>query len=376
MRFGRLQCLILAVALVGALGLAPAHAGPLAVVTNFTDPGLAPGSVAVIDTATDQLVGSPLQVGINPSGVAITPDGKTAVVACAQSQDLWFIDLSANPPKIAGSLKVGDGTSGPFYPFCVAMSPDGQYVAVTAIAGTLGAPGNQYVRTVRLQDRTITQTLQLPQDQFAISAEAAAISPKGSIVLIGTTTSLVYALAFAGGQISLPEGTDDQLGTYQGSQGTNVTISPDGSLALVPLGRRALQAFRIDDTGKLSPTVQLPSGGDGAQSVAITVDGKRAYVRNLISPGANIAVFDIGSGATLKDTGIRLNSDGIPAAIAALVEGGLWVGNPMVAVTPDGKKVYATNPFGQVQVFNADNPTAIKRIPTGPNPFGIAIQPK
>src|SRR2546427_210617 len=78
----RLQRLTLAVALVLAMGVIPAHAGPLAVVANFSDPTLlgvtSPpwpgGTVSVIDTATDQQVGSPIKVGANPMAVAITPD--------------------------------------------------------------------------------------------------------------------------------------------------------------------------------------------------------------------------------------------------------------------------------------------------------------
>src|SRR2546421_322596 len=116
MRFGRLQCLMLAVGLVGALGGTVAHAGPLAVVANFTDPSLQGvfqppwpgGTVSLIDTATDKLVGT-VNVGANPQAVAITPDGKTAVVACSQDSELDFIDLTKTPPVSLGKLKVGYG---------------------------------------------------------------------------------------------------------------------------------------------------------------------------------------------------------------------------------------------------------------------------
>jgi YVTN family beta-propeller protein len=377
MRFGRWQYLILAVTLLGALGLPAAYAGPLAVITNFKE-GYQPSTVTILDTANDQPVAQ-IPVGVNPSGVAITPDGKTAVVACAESQDLYFIDLAASPPKLIASLNVGGGLDGAFYPVGVAMSPDGEYVALTVgintTAAPRAAPGNQYVRIVSVKDRTIVQSVHMPQDQFPMTAEAAAISSRGSLVLLGPSTNLVYALAFSGGQVTLPEGTDDQLGAFQGAGGTHVAITPDGATALVPLARRKLQAFAIDGAGKMSPTVQMDSGGDGAQSVAITRDGTRAFVRNFYSPGSNVSIFDIGAGGSLKDTGVRLKSEGFPAAILGLVDGGLFVGIPMVAVTPDGKKVYTTNPFlNMVEVFNVDNPTPIQRLTTGPNPIGVAIQ--
>src|SRR5437764_4069273 len=142
MHFGRLQCLMLTAVLAGALGTS-AHAGPLAVIANFTDPGTdqrpsggwPPGSVAIVDTATDKEVGPRLTVGANPLAVAITPDGKTAVVACSQDSEIDFIDLTATPPKVTDKIKVGDGQGDTFYPAGLAMDPKGQFVAVTSNKG-------------------------------------------------------------------------------------------------------------------------------------------------------------------------------------------------------------------------------------------------
>ena len=111
MRYGRLHYFMLAGLLVGALGAGGAHAGPLAVIANYTDPGTAtrpptgwpPGSVAIIDTATDKEVGPRLTVGANPGAVAITPDGTTAVIACTQDSEIDFIDLTAAPASTSRS---------------------------------------------------------------------------------------------------------------------------------------------------------------------------------------------------------------------------------------------------------------------------------
>src|SRR5438309_1779337 len=108
MHFARFARALIAASVIGALGIPAAHAGPLALIANFNDPGplatppFPPGTVTVIDTATDKPVGAPLTVGVNPEAIAITPDGTTAIVACAQSSDLWWIDLTANPPALAG----------------------------------------------------------------------------------------------------------------------------------------------------------------------------------------------------------------------------------------------------------------------------------
>src|SRR5437868_5930813 len=279
MHFGRLQCLMLTAVLAGALGTS-AHAGPLAVIANFTDPGTdqrpsggwPPGSVAIVDTATDKEVGPRITVGANPLAVAITPDGKTA-------------------------------------------------------------------------------------------AEAAAISPKGGILIVSpsTTNGEIFSLPYAAGEINFPDTSENQMVGVSGHTGYNIALTPDGSVGIIPLWNGQVDAVSIDDTGKLVITSDAAGGnlgigplvnarGKGTHSVAISPDGKLAYVRNLLPP-ENITVFQIGAGPSLTPTGLTLNAGGFPQllilAIPALASGnaGAFVGSTMVAVTPDGKKVYSANPY-------------------------------
>jgi DNA-binding beta-propeller fold protein YncE len=444
MRFGRLQCLILTVALVGMLGATAAFAGPLAVIANFTDPGLTatapwpPGTVTILDTGTDKPVGSPLTVGVNPMAVAITPDGKTAVVACSQSSDIWWIDLSANPPKVTGNLSLGTGTGDTFYPAGLAISPDGQYVAVTSLSGSQPLGGQlqhftntRYLKIVNMTDRSVNsvdlQNNQLLDENgkpFAGAAEAAVISSKGAIVIISPTTNNgeIYALpyAVADGQINFPDTADGQRVGVMGHTGFNIALTPDGSTGIIPLWRNSadkkgyLDVVTLDDTGKLVITddsqgphltqEKVDAGGSGTHSVAITADGTKAYVRNLISPG-NIEVFRINADHTITDTKVSLNAEGIPDSVWQLIKlaspsiqdpqaAGAYVGSEMLAVTPDGQKVYAVNPFagppdpifqllgidgygdGELQVFKGDQPTPITTLKVGKNPIAVAIQPK
>lgn len=414
MHLRRLQCLIVAAALVTALGIVPAHAGPLAVVANFTNPATntppwPPGTVAIIDTATDQPVGAPLTVGPNPMAVAITPDGKTAVVACSQSSELYFIDLSANPPVVSGKVSVGSGSGDTFYPSGLAISPDGKYVAVTSWTGGKQNSTHIYsILLVSLADHTVAQTLDLTDSasNSKFSAEAAAFDPFGSILVVGPSSQppVIFALGYNpdNGELVLPDGTDTspQMGAFTNATGYNVTVSPDGSFALVPLGGTPgkLDTFSIDNSGKLTVGKELiDSGGSGPHSIALSPDGKTAYVRNMLPPTSNIAVFQVNSASDIKDTGVRLNCPGISASVLALAsyQAGALIpaGSQMVAVTPDGKKIYATNPYGgapdpnylglvgkgNLLIFQAGTPTPIKTLlgdANSLNPFAIAIQPK
>src|SRR4051794_34362344 len=192
MHFGRLRYFILTAALAAALATS-AQAGPRAVIANFTS-GFDAGTVTILDTATDQPVGGPVRVGVNPAAVVITPDGKTAVVACAYTADLWFIDLSATPPAVIGTLPVGESTGNTFFPGGLAMSPDGQFVVVTALGVTVDpvtgdplTPQTNLVKVVSVKDRSIVQTTDVSQLPDAgggtLTAQMAAISSKGTIVL-------------------------------------------------------------------------------------------------------------------------------------------------------------------------------------------------
>jgi YVTN family beta-propeller protein len=68
------HCTVLAMGL--GLMARPAVAAPFAYVANSGD-----GTVSVIDTATNTVVGTPIPAGREPFGIAVTPDGRRAYVA-------------------------------------------------------------------------------------------------------------------------------------------------------------------------------------------------------------------------------------------------------------------------------------------------------
>ncbi len=87
------------------------------------------GTVSVIATATNTVVGSPITVGNGPVGVAVTPDGSKVYVANAVGNTVSVIATATN--TVVGSpIPVGDDPVG------VAVTPDGSkvYVANTATA--------------------------------------------------------------------------------------------------------------------------------------------------------------------------------------------------------------------------------------------------
>jgi len=92
----------------------------------FISTSFSSGSVSVIDTATNTVVGSPIPVGTNPVGVAATPAGRFAYVANANSDTVSVISTATN--TVVGSpIPVGSGPSG------VALTPDGRFAYVGII---------------------------------------------------------------------------------------------------------------------------------------------------------------------------------------------------------------------------------------------------
>src|SRR6516225_7354908 len=61
----------------------------------------ASNTVSVIDTATNQVVGSPITVGANPLGVAVTPDGSNVYVTNTSPNTVSVIDTATN--QVVGS---------------------------------------------------------------------------------------------------------------------------------------------------------------------------------------------------------------------------------------------------------------------------------
>jgi YVTN family beta-propeller protein len=89
---------------------------------NYVANDTAPGTVSVMDTATNTVVAT-IGVGIGPTGVAITPDGKHAYVANPHSNNVSVIDTASN--MVVATVTVGANPNG------VAVTPDGKHAYVT-----------------------------------------------------------------------------------------------------------------------------------------------------------------------------------------------------------------------------------------------------
>ena len=130
-----------------------------------------------------------MSTGLNPLNVEITPDGKLAVVNnIGGGQDggvdtVGIIDLEANPPRVIDQVVVGDGPEG------LAMSPAGGYAASLILNGTGGTPktafyrhDHSYVALLKIGGKSVRK---VGQADVGGLAEGLAFSPDGHFLYVG-----------------------------------------------------------------------------------------------------------------------------------------------------------------------------------------------
>src|SRR5215467_4285637 len=124
-----------------------------------------------------------MATGLNPLNVEITPDGKLAIVnnigggQDGQVDTVGVIDMEANPPRVIDQVVVGDGPEG------LVMSPAGGYAASLILNGTGGTPktafyrhDKSYVALLKIDGKSVRK---VGQTDVGGLAEGIAFSPDG-----------------------------------------------------------------------------------------------------------------------------------------------------------------------------------------------------
>jgi sugar lactone lactonase YvrE len=124
-----------------------------------------------------------MATGLNPLNVQITPDGKLAIVnnigggQDGQVDTVGVIDMEANPPRVIDQVVVGDGPEG------LAMSPAGGYAASLILNGTGGTSktafyrhDKSYVALLKIDGKSVRK---VGQTDVGGLAEGIAFSPDG-----------------------------------------------------------------------------------------------------------------------------------------------------------------------------------------------------
>jgi DNA-binding beta-propeller fold protein YncE len=312
---------------------APAHAAPFAYVANQSD-----GTVSQYDIGAGGLLAplSPPTVAASqplpgstrpgPSGLAVSPDGKSVYVA------IIGFDYDAYPVQSGVTqFDVGaDGTLSPKSPAAIFTSCETVRVVVSPDGKSVYGSGSPDCAFLTQYDVGAGGTLSLKSPAYlqAFEGLGIAVSPDSRSVYVanGYADNVSQYDADAGGSLSSkspPTVTADRFPTA-------IAVSPDGKSVYVPVndysGIGSVFQYDVGSGGKLSPkSPPRVAAGIGPDAVAVSPDGTSVYVVNGDFPRGNgtVSQYDVGQGGALS-----LKS---PATVTA------GLGARAVAVSPPGR---------------------------------------
>jgi len=294
------------------------------------------------DPAHPALIGSlPLVNSVvgPPTNMAVTPDGRLALIANSlnteQAPDgtwkpvpdnrLYVVDLASRPPRLAATVQVGAQPSG------LAISRDGAMALVTNRVGK-----SVSVLSIRGQDVAVTDTVGM--DEVVTSV---AFTPDGTRALASEFAAhKVALLAIEGGKVRRT-GQEMTVGLWP----YTVAVTPDGRLGLAgATGAQAASDGNLDPVAVIDLAAQPPrtvdfvTAGDSIEGLVVSprgdyaaatilqgsLDGpKDAWFRH---PAGRVALLRIADGKVTLAGGVD---------VGAFPEG--------VAFSRDGEWVYAGN---------------------------------
>jgi len=307
--------------------------GAHVLVTEFDE-----NAVAVIDRAAGKVLRHIPTGGVQPAGLAVTPDDKLAVVANSFSGSVAFIDLAQSK---TATLPL------PGMPYDVVLSPDGAtaYVSVSQL---------DQVAVIDVASRTVTARIPTGRRPRALS-----LTPDGRTLGVANFTQ---------GSVSFI----DTASKTQTAQGPTPAVNLRG-IALYPSGRRAYvvgqralnerptetsigiwanQAFHVSPNGRpnADENIWLDLIGKDVsdpESVVFDPQGQRAFIT--FSGGHSVNVF-----------GLR-GADN-PQAIR-----GVGAHPKGLAFTPDGQELWVANHLGNdLAVIDPATLRVTRRVSLGP----------
>ena len=246
-------------------GMAINKAGNLALVANRASKTV---TVLTIDGKTVKAVGS-VDMGDSVAAIAITPDGRRALAAKFPAHKIAVLEIDGQQVSYKGyDMPVG------LWPYNIAVTPDGK-LALTADNGASGA-SDGHVDTVSVIDLEADPPRVIDKITVGDAPEGLAISPRGDLAVAVLLQGSAAAPANA---------------WFANKSGS-----------LVPL---AIEGKKVTP-GEPVAVGRLPEGA------VFSPDGRHLYIGNYSDRDVSILAVE---GQRLTDTGKRLTLPGQPAAM-------------------------------------------------------------
>ena len=266
--------------------------------------------------ANPPVITTTLTLGTAPSGLAISPDGKWALVANRDDGTISVLSIGGKEVKVADTITIGTAAD---KVSAIAISPDGKRaLAVKAGSNKIA------VLTIDNGKVSYNKDSDLPANNYPYNV---AITPNGQIALVANT---------GGGGSS--DGNADTVTVIDleatpirivdhitvGDSPEGLAISPKGNLAVTVEARGsnrpkdtwyyhpggAISVLRID--GKRVTRVGEVTVGALPEGAAFSADGSHIYVGNFID--SDLSVLQV-TGDQVTDTGQPFKLPGQPASL-------------------------------------------------------------
>ncbi len=275
---------------------------------------LAAGRQSIRATQRDPV--NPAYVG--PTALAVTQDGRTLLVACADSGQVAWVDVPTG--GVTRRVAVPDR------PSSIVLTPDGSQLIVACAASH---------STIVVIDVATGRVLR--EIAAGHTAQAVAVSPDGQrlyvcnrfdhdVSVVDLATGKVCG-RFAAGREPIaaaitPDGCNVVVASHLPNMPTDVTLVGEVSPVVT-----------IADTDSLKTRqILLPSGSNGLRGVCISPDGKHAFVTHLLS--------------NFQMVPTRLNTGWINTNVVSIIE--IQTGHVHATIGMDEMDQGAGNPWGVI----------------------------
>jgi len=302
---------------------------------TFPEPA-PPDSLVVLDASRSPPVVKGTLEGLEhtvqgpPQAVAVTPDGKLAIVAAPTRYDyaakkelfdnfLQVVDIEATPPKLIANVDVGAHANG------LTINREGTLLLAAALDGTvkvLAIDG----KNVKLLDQVKVGEKRLSGISLTHDGKAAIVSLRdenGAVVLSidGTTVKNTGERVSTGVNPYAIDISSDGQWAVIGNTGTVRTVADADVVSLVDVSKRPFRTVQ---------QISVPATPEG---VALSPDGKWIVVSSMA--GSNLLANDPGRGK-LGKVGLYAIKDGWATLVNELPGGKAAQG---VVFTQDGKNI-------------------------------------
>jgi 6-phosphogluconolactonase (cycloisomerase 2 family) len=322
-------------------------------------------------THVQTVAGSPDLRGA--TNVALSPDARFAALATFASKDAFLFERDPQSGKVKLLHAAPRSGKDWEFPVSVKFSPNGKFAC---FADDGGRPGPGGIRVFRIEgERLVDVGEDVGRAGCFYGARSLAFHPDGKTLFVACSRpgslvvvdfnsetgatgvrQILWAKSRGGHDFSAPE-----VGDVTGTEGlVDVVVSPDGKYLVTSSGRfggtTAVTSFRFGDDGRLSFVTSVKSSGQkaggrgfvGGNQVAITPDGRAVYAAGTISGVVASAMRNPSNGAL--SPGVVVPDGGPPGQPGVKGAAG-------VTISADGKFVYvATEDKKTLSVFRRHSP--------------------